>query len=103
MEIKLTDKQFEQLQIELIKEVIHKTDNSKKKFIDVIVAYSGLYTKPLQTRLISICIDNIVGLVDYPDHSTVKSEILLNINMYNHYCLSTVEEIKQMIKEAEGR
>ena len=105
MEIKLTDKQFEQLQTELRKDVIKRSEaskTSKKKFIDVTVAWGGLFREPLQTRLISICIDNIVALVDYPDHQIINSEILLNINMYSHYCLSTTDEIKQMIKEAEN-
>lgn len=101
MEIKLTDKQFEQLQIELIKEVIHKTDNSKKNFIDVTVVFGDINQQPPKTGLVSICIANIVALVDYPN-SIVKSDILFNTGRAHFFCTSTVEEIKQMIKEAEN-
>lgn len=108
MEIKLTDKQFEQLQIELIKEVIHRTDNSKKKFIDVtVVDCLGMRDKPETPRQISICIDHISALISVDDAPNFKTDIIISngsdINRIQCLCTSTVEEIKQMIKEAEGR
>lgn len=107
MEIKLTDKQFEQLQVELIKEVIHKMDNGKKKFIDVIIVdYRGTREKPVTPRQVSICIDYISALISVDDAPDFKTEIIISGNGntidFNYFCISTVGEIKQMIKEAES-
>lgn len=101
MEIKLTDKQFEQLQTELIKEAVRKIDNGKKKFIDVTAVFGDINQQLPKTGLVSICIANIVALVDHPN-SIVKSDILFNTGRDHFFCTSTVEEIKQMIKEAEN-
>lgn len=107
MEIKLTDKQFEQLQVELIKEVIHKMDNGKKKFIDVtIVDYRGMRDKPAILRQVSICIDCISALISVDDAPDFKTEIIIsgsgNAVAFNYSCISSVNEIKQMIKEVES-
>ncbi|WP_334325306.1 hypothetical protein [Gilliamella apicola] len=108
MEIKLTDKQFEQLQTELIKDVIKRAEaskTSKKKFVDVtIIDYRR--EKLVMQRQVSICIDCIVSLISADDATDFKTEIITSsnneINGFRYLCTSSIEEIKQMIKEAEN-
>ena len=105
MEIKLTDKQFEQLQTELIKDVIKRAEASKKKFVDMtIIDYRR--EKLVMQRQVSICIDCIVSLISADDATDFKTEIITSsnneINGFRYLCTSSIEEIKQMIKEAEN-
>lgn len=110
MEIKLTDKQFKQLQTELIKDAFQRTEarkTSKKKFIDVVI-YEHPQNTDSQgvTRQVSICVDSIISIEGVDDHPNFKSTIFTILSKCPHKpaycCISSVDELKQMIKEAEN-
>lgn len=110
MEIKLTDKQFKQLQTELIKDAVQRTEarkTSKKKFIDVVICEHPQNTDSQGvTRQVSICVDSIISIEGVDDHPNFKSTIFTLLSKCPHKpaycCISSVDELKQMIKEAEN-
>ncbi|WP_238786392.1 hypothetical protein [Gilliamella sp. ESL0232] len=105
----MTDKQFEQLQTELIKDVIKRAEaskTSKKKFVDVVVeCCNNVKENQAKTHKVSISIDSIVSLETVKNYGDFKSVIVLVTNSCGapgYLCTSSIEEIKQMIKEAEN-
>lgn len=103
MEIKLTNTQFEQLQIYLIKDVVTKIGNlNNPKFID-IKAEHIVMSNP-DVKQISIPIDKIMSLINFECENRVFTDIhfmtdsrldIVSVNL-------TIDEIKKMIREAKS-
>ena len=101
MEIKLTDKQFEQLQTNLIKDAL-KTISNTPKFIDIKSEYIAIPRRDVKTNRILIPIDKITLLINFERENRVFTEI----HFINNSCIEivavnlTIDEIKKMIREA---
>ena len=101
MEIKLTDKQFEQLQTNLIQDAL-KTMSNAPKFIDIKSEYIVMHRPDINTNQISIPTDKITLLINFERENRVFTEI----HFINNSCLEivavnlTIDEIKKMIREA---
>ena len=101
MEIKLTDKQFEQLQTNLIQDAL-KTMSNAPKFIDIKARYIDGGNPNAVIKQVSICVDNINALINFE----LNGESLTEIRFTNYtscggiVCNLTIDEIKKMIREA---
>lgn len=101
MEIKLTDKQFEQLQTNLIQDAL-KTMSNAPKFIDIKSEHIVTHRSDVNTNQISIPIDKITLLINFERENRVFTEI----HFINNSCIEivainlTIDEIKKMIREA---
>ena len=99
MEIKLTDKQFEQLQTNLIKDAL-KTISNTPKFIDI--KSESMYCPRVEIKQISIPIDKITLLVNLERENKILTEIIfitgseIDSVLVDH----SIDEIKKMIREA---
>ena len=99
MEIKLTDKQFEQLQTNLIKDAL-KTISNTPKFIDI--KSESIYCPCAEIKQISIPIDKITLLVNLERENKILTEIIfitgsgIDSVLVDH----TIDEIKKMIRNA---
>ena len=100
MEIKLTDKQFEQLQTNLIQDAL-KTMSNVPKFIDIKSEHIVIHRPGVNTNQISIPIDKITLLINVERENRVFTEI----HFVNNSCIEvvavnlTIDEIKKMIRE----
>ena len=101
MEIKLTDKQFEQLQINLIQDAL-KMMRHAPKFIDIKARYIDGGNPNAVIKKVSIRVDNINALINFE----LNGESLTEIRFTNYtscggiVCNLTIDEIKKMIREA---
>lgn len=101
MEIRLTDKQFEQLQTNLIQDALKMITNTPK-FIDIKSEHIVMHQPDVNTNQISIPIDKITLLINFERENRVFTEI----HFINNSCLEivavnlTIDEIKKMIREA---
>ena len=105
MEIKLTNTQFEQLQINLIKDVVTKIGNlNNPKFIDIKAENIVMANPNLKINQISILIDTITSLINIERENRVFTDIhfmtdsrldIVSVNL-------TIDEIKKMIREAKS-
>lgn len=101
MEIKLTDKQFEQLQINLIQDAL-KTMSNDPKFISINARYIDGFNSSAVIKKVSIRVDNINALINFE----LNGESLTEIRFTNYtscggiVCNLTIDEIKKMIREA---
>ncbi len=103
MEIKLTNTQFEQLQINLIKDVVTKIGNlNNPKFIDIKAEHIVMPNHDV--KQISIPIDKIMSLINFERENRVFTNIcfmadsrldIVSVNL-------TIDEIKKMIREAKS-
>lgn len=103
MEIKLTNTQFEQLQINLIKDVVTKIGNlNNPKFIDIKAEHIVMPNPDV--KQISIPIDKIMSLINFERENRVFTNIyfmadsrldIVSVNL-------TIDEIKKMIREAKS-
>ena len=103
MEIKLTNTQFEQLQIYLIKDVVTKIGNlNNPKFIDIKAEHIVMPNPDV--KQISIPIDKIMSLINFERENRVFTDIhfmtdsrvdIVSVNL-------TIDEIKKMIREAKS-
>lgn len=101
MEIKLTDKQFEQLQINLIQDAL-KMMSHAPKFIDIKSEHIVMHRPDVNTNQISIPIDKITLLINLERENRVFTEIhFINNSVINIIVVNlTIDEIKKMIREA---
>lgn len=103
MEIKLTNAQFEQLQIDLIKDVVTKIGNlNNPKFIDIKAEH--IFMPNPNVKQISIPIDKIMSLINIERENSIFTDIhfmtnsrldIVSVNL-------TIDEIKKMIREAKS-
>lgn len=103
MEIKLTNAQFEQLQIDLIKDVVTKIGNlNNPKFID-IKAEHIVMPNP-NVKQISIPIDKIMSLINIERENSIFTDIhfMTNSRLEIVSVNLTIDEIKKMIREAKS-
>ena len=101
MEIKLTDKQFEQLQANLIQDALKKITNTPK-FIDIKSESIAIPRPDVNTNQISIPVDKITLLINLERENRVFTEIhFINNSVINIIVVNlTIDEIKKMIREA---
>ena len=101
MEIKLTDKQFEQLQINLIQDAL-KTMSNAPKFIDIKSEYIAIPRRDMTINQISIPIDKITSLITFERENGFVTDIhFLGDSVFNIVSVNlTIDEIKKMIREA---
>ena len=101
MEIKLTDKQFEQLQANLIKDAL-KTISNVPKFIDIKAEHIAIPRPDVETKQISIPIDKITLLVNFERENKILTEIFFITGSGTNSVLVefTIDEIKKMIRNA---
>ena len=101
MEIKLTDKQFEQLQANLIQDAL-KTMSNVPKFIDIKSEHIVIHRPDVNTNQISIPIDKITLLINLERENRVFTEIHFNNNSVIDIIVVnlTIDEIKKMIRDA---
>ena len=101
MEIKLTDKQSDLLQADLIKNALKAVSNTPK-FIDIKARYIDGGNPNAVINQVSILVDNINALINFE----LNGESLTEIRFTNYtscggiVCNLTIDEIKKMIREA---
>lgn len=101
MEIKLTDKQFERLQTNLIQDAL-KTMSNAPKFIDIKSEHIDIHHSNVKTNQISIPIDKITSLINFERENGFITDIhFLGDSVFNIVSVKlTIDEIKKMIREA---
>ena len=101
MEIKLTDKQFEKLQTNLIKDAL-KTMSNVPKFIDIKSEFIAIHKTNVNANQISIPIDKITSLINFERENGFVTDIhFLGDPVFNIVSVNlTIDEIKKMIREA---
>lgn len=105
MEIKLTNAQFEQLQIDLIKDVVTKIGNlNNPKFIDIKAEHIVMPNPNVNVKQISIPIDKIMSLINIERENSIFTDIhfMTNSRLEIVSVNLTIDEIKKMIREAKS-